>query len=284
MKLGAKLVAGFLIIALVLIAIGGLAFILQQKVNDIKQNVDDVRAEQDSMLEFGFSQYDEHAMAVRCFTTYNPVDVDNYIALKESMHTDNSIASNAILSGLQENATDCEDHQEMADDFTVIISTLEEAHDCFEENATLYANYQLSQADVSEVLGFLSEKNDEVMSDPAFGISNIVNAMDMKILDLESEEEQASNTLNLSIQLGMVAAVLLAILIGLALSRTMTSRLGNMMDAARNIKGGNLNVSVDEAGSDEISELAKAFNQMIMSVRLVAGDMGMMEEDEEKKE
>ena len=284
MKLGAKLVAGFLIIALVLIAIGGLAFILQQKVNDIKQNVDDVRDEQDSMLEFGFSQYDEHAMAVRCFTTYNPVDVDNYIALKESMHTDNSIASNAILSGLQENATDCEDHQEMADDFTVIISTLEEAHDCFEENATLYANYQLSQADVSEVLGFLSEKNDEVMSDPAFGISNIVIALDMKILDLESEEEQASNTLNLSIQLGMVAAVLLAILIGLALSRTMTSRLGNMMDAARNIKGGNLNVSVDEAGSDEISELAKAFNQMIMSVRLVAGDMGMMEEDEEKKE
>jgi nitrogen fixation/metabolism regulation signal transduction histidine kinase len=48
-----------------------------------------------------------------------------------------------------------------------------------------------------------------------------------------------------------------------------------MTEAAKKIREGNLEVSVDEKGSDEIAELGKAFNQMILSVRLVAGEMGM---------
>ncbi|MCK5038183.1 MAG: HAMP domain-containing protein, partial [Thermoplasmata archaeon] len=46
-----------------------------------------------------------------------------------------------------------------------------------------------------------------------------------------------------------------------------------MAEAARKVKNGDLNVSVKEDGNDEIADLAKAFNQMILSVRFVVGSM-----------
>ena len=155
------------------------------------------------------------------------------------------------------------------------------AHVCFTENATLYANFQLT--DVSDVLVKLNSMTEIAMNDETMGISNIIDMMDDRISDLEDDENNASTLLNHSIIIGIVVAVILAVGIGLALSKSMTSRLTNMIDAARNIKTGNLNVSVDETGNDEISELGKAFNQMIMSVRLVAGDMDMDDEPDTGK-
>ena len=275
MKLGAKLVAGFLVVALVLIAIGGLATVLQEKVKDVKAEVEEVQNEQENMLEFGFAIYDEYAMAVRCFTTFQVSEIDDYILEKNNTHVANLAMSEMLLSDFQDN-TGSEVHEEIARDFQDVQDILDEAHICFTENATLYANYQL--ADVSDVLINLNNLTEIAMNDETIGISNIIDMMDDRISELEDDENAALDTLNNSILLGMVVAVVLAIGIGLALSRTMTTRLSNMIDAARNIKTGNLNVSVDESGSDEISELGKAFNQMIMSVRLVAGDMGMIDE------
>ena len=280
MKLGAKLVAGFLVVALVLIAIGGLALVLQEKVKVVKAEVEEVRDEQDSMLEFGFAIYEEDAMAARCFTTFQVSEMDDYILEKNNAHAANLVMSEALLSDLQE-STGHGVHEEIARDFQEVRDILEKAHVCFTENATLYANFQLT--DVTDVLITLNNLTETAMNDETMGITNIINMMDGRISELEDDENTALATLNNSIMLGMVVAVVLAIGIGLSLSRNMTSRLSNMIDAARSIKTGNLNVSVDEAGNDEISELGKAFNQMIMSVRLVAGDMGMDDEPDTGK-
>ena len=277
MKLGAKLVAGFLVVALVLIAIGGLALVLQEKVNDVKAEVEEVRDEQDNMLEFGFAIYEEDAMAARCFTTFQVSEIDDYILEKNNAHAANLAMSEALLSDFQGKAGS--EHEEIISDFQEVQDILDEAHVCFTENASLYANFQL--ADVSDVLVKLNNMTEIAMNDETMGNSNIIDMMDDRISELEEDEKYASTLLNQSIIISIVVAVVLAVGIGLALSKSMTSRLSNMIDAAKSIKTGNVNVSVDEAGNDEISELGKAFNQMIMSVRLVAGDMGMMDEPEE---
>lgn len=275
MKLGVKLVSGFLIVALVLIAIGGVAVVLQDKVKDVKTEVEELRVEQDNMLEFGFAIYDEYVMAVKCFTTFQVSEMDYYILEKNRSHAANLVMSNRLLSDFQER-TGSELHEEIIDDFQEVQNILDYAHKCFTENSTLYAHFLLP--DVTDVLITLNSTTENAMNNETIGINNIISMMENRISILENDENNAFTTLNQSILFGMIVAVVLAVGIGLALSNTMTSRLSNMIDAARKIKKGNMNVSVDEAGNDEIAELGKAFNQMIMSVRLVAGDMDMMDE------
>jgi len=277
-----QLVAGFLVVALVLVAIGGLAIVLQDKVNTVKAEVDDIRAEQDDMVEFQSSIYNEHAVALRCFTTFRPVIVDAYIVSKNETNAANRAIGAAILAGFQEKSASSELHFEVARDFSEVMDILDRAHICFVENSTLYANYKLSQDDVDDLLTVLGDMMDDAMNDPEHGIKSIVNLMDFRSITLEEDETSALTTLNNSILFGVIIAIILSVGIGLALSKTMTSRLSDMIDAARKIKSGNLDVSVNEKGNDEITELGKAFNQMIMSVRLVTGDMGMPETGEDE--
>lgn len=72
---------------------------------------------------------------------------------------------------------------------------------------------------------------------------------------------------------GVVIALVIAVLLGVVTSRTISKPVLGMTDAAKKVKKGDLNVSVDPKGSDEIAELAKAFNQMVMSVRLISADL-----------
>ncbi|MCK5398113.1 MAG: hypothetical protein KAJ33_07690, partial [Thermoplasmata archaeon] len=135
MKLGAKLVAGFLVVALVLIAIGGLAMVLQENVKNIKAEVEEVREEQDNILEFGFAIYEENAMAARCFTTFQVSEIDDYILAKNNTHVANLAMSEALLSDFEE-STGHGIHEEIANDFQEVKNILDEAHECFTENAT----------------------------------------------------------------------------------------------------------------------------------------------------
>ena len=75
----------------------------------------------------------------------------------------------------------------------------------------------------------------------------------------------------------MQVAVAVVILIAVAslLNRKLKKPLVEIADSAKEIKEGNLNVKVDETGNNEISELARAFNQMVLSGRLVTGETGM---------
>jgi HAMP domain-containing protein len=99
------------------------------------------------------------------------------------------------------------------------------------------------------------------------------------IREIENKNSQlisdvSSNIFFVLMSVIVVAAIILVAVISLLNSR-LTKPLIKMANAAGKIKNGDLNVSVDEAGNNEVSDLGKAFNQMILSVRLIAGDMGM---------
>jgi methyl-accepting chemotaxis protein len=73
----------------------------------------------------------------------------------------------------------------------------------------------------------------------------------------------------------VAVAVVILMAVAVLLNRKLTKPLVDIADSAKEIKEGNLNVKVDETGNNEITELAKAFNQMVLSVRLITGETEM---------
>ncbi len=76
-------------------------------------------------------------------------------------------------------------------------------------------------------------------------------------------EEQAFLTrTNRALLVAAVGALLLAVIMGILLARTLTQPLRRMTFAARQIAAGKLDQQVDVTSKDELGELAEAFNQM----------------------
>jgi HAMP domain-containing protein len=95
------------------------------------------------------------------------------------------------------------------------------------------------------------------------------------IKEIESKNSQLVSDVNSQVIFIIITEVAVAVIILIAvatlLNRKLTKPLVDIADTAKEVKEGNLNVKVDESGNNEISELARAFNQMVLSVRLVAG-------------
>lgn len=61
--------------------------------------------------------------------------------------------------------------------------------------------------------------------------------------------------------------IFLAIGVGVTLARGVSKRVGNLADATKRVGAGDLDTRVDEKGSDELSDLARAFNRMLVEVQ-----------------
>jgi len=99
------------------------------------------------------------------------------------------------------------------------------------------------------------------------------------IRDIENKNSQLIDDVSSNIFFVLISVIIVAVIILVGVITLLNSRLTKplikMANAAGKIKDGDLNVTVDETGNNEVSDLGRAFNQMILSVRLIAGDMGM---------
>lgn len=79
---------------------------------------------------------------------------------------------------------------------------------------------------------------------------------------LNPEEQAYLVRANRALLLSAAGALLLAVIVGVLLARTLTKPLRTMTHAARQIAAGNLSQQVEVSSQDELGELAEAFNQM----------------------
>lgn len=84
--------------------------------------------------------------------------------------------------------------------------------------------------------------------------------------------EAAVNLFMLSIVIS-VATLLLAVILALLLSRSLTKPINNLKDAAEKISMGDLSVSIGVDQKDEIGELAISFKRMLTAVRFFTSEM-----------
>jgi HAMP domain-containing protein len=125
------------------------------------------------------------------------------------------------------------------------------------------------------VIGYASDNNNNWIC----LVSHRTSTSMVPIRDIESKNDKLISDVNSQVLFIIVTEVAVAavILIAVAtlLNRKLTKPLVDIADSAKEIKDGNLNVKVDETGNNEITELARAFNQMVLSVRLISGETEM---------
>ena len=90
---------------------------------------------------------------------------------------------------------------------------------------------------------------------------------------------RASNTTRLEIFGFITTAFLFIIAIGLFIADRFTKPLLKVVDASSQIASGNLEVSVTPEGNDEVTALAKSFNQMVASLQRSKSDLIRAHED-----
>jgi putative nucleotidyltransferase with HDIG domain len=78
---------------------------------------------------------------------------------------------------------------------------------------------------------------------------------------------QASRITRWNVSLQILLAMTAALLLGISLSGVITRPILKLKNAASEISRGNLEVSVDMDGTDEVAVLAKSFNEMARSLR-----------------
>ncbi len=83
---------------------------------------------------------------------------------------------------------------------------------------------------------------------------------------LTPEESAYLRRTNTALLLAGAGAVLVALLVGLALARTLTHPLQRLTEATHRMTGGDLEQVVEVKSADELGELAAAFNQMSRAV------------------
>jgi two-component system cell cycle response regulator len=82
------------------------------------------------------------------------------------------------------------------------------------------------------------------------------------VLTPTPQEQQYVDAVDSSLYAGAAAAAVLAVGLGVFLSRGLTRRVSKLTDAVRAMHGGELRQRVPVQGQDEVAELAKAFNEM----------------------
>ncbi len=85
-----------------------------------------------------------------------------------------------------------------------------------------------------------------------------------KVLDRRSKEDIRGYVLAFTALLGIT--ILGAVAVGSLLARSVAVRLAELASATQRVGAGNLAIRVSEAGNDEISALARAFNRMLGEV------------------
>jgi len=260
MKVWIKVLSGFLLIVICLLLMTSSSYSVAYDVMINKQEIDTwdnhLRTVQelhtDLNEEFSLAMMylglENGTMADRALDRYSSKSAENYLnvdQLNDTLSSDDDHSARVKRIRIS--------HQNMTDAFEDCLNTGSDA---------LARKTALDEMKVA----FDNVNNDLIALD-----SEIKKQLD----ELSKTSESLSDCMMVVVVIGVMSTVIVAVFLGVILSRHMVNRIRDITDAAGRIRKGDLSVAADESGNDEISDLSKAFNQMMLTVRLVAGDLGM---------
>ncbi|MCG5516119.1 MULTISPECIES: methyl-accepting chemotaxis protein [unclassified Ectothiorhodospira] len=215
----------------------------------------------DQLSRIGDTLADDRAQLL--IALHNP-NLDNIEAANEAIQANDQQRSRVWQAYLDTYLTPRE--QELAD-------RLAEQMKGLEEQAMGPAAEALSH--------FHLERAESLLREQVTPRAEAVNATLAQLMDLQmnvSEDiyqsalSQYQNTRN-----GMIAGLLLVMAISSAVAvmviRRITGAVDELDQASREMAKGNLTVSVTESGQDELTRVARGFNQMVESVRGIIGQV-----------
>lgn len=184
-----------------------------------------------------------------------------------------------------------EEINEKYDNITEIIGQLNVLSESFKEKALsqdmkdAFAHFMVTRQDFGAMLDdfyqlCINNKDAEAyaliggdMRVVADAEKNAIEAMvAMKVSDAAAKAEENDDVAKSSVTTMVILitiAVVLAISLGIYISRIISKPLNEMVGAAREIADGNLNVEVNLNSKDEVGMLAKAFREMVLNINEV---------------
>ena len=113
------------------------------------------------------------------------------------------------------------------------------------------------------------------------GVYHWMDEWGLCILTKEDQAEAftAIDTLNTAILSASAVAVVVSLLLGLSVTRSITQPLSQVVKGAGEIGRGNLDYRIEIKGSDEISLLARAFNQMTAGLQLITASRDELDKE-----
>jgi methyl-accepting chemotaxis protein len=263
LTVGKKLVGGFLIVAVLALLMGVFAIMQLQKVNNsaVKLGENWLPAAA-TAATLKANATDAQRVLLRHILEHDP-------ATRAKLEADFS----KFVSAYAENA---ERYRK------TITADATEDRTKFEALQRAYAKYQdslnallaLSQADRREeanrylrevTFPLFVETNQQVEALVAFNVDS----------GRAASVQAASNfRLALGVTLAVIAAVfVIALAIGLVISRQITAGLAQVVKAANGLAQGDLNQSVQVNSNDELGDMARSFQEMIVNLRHIVGQV-----------
>ena len=88
--------------------------------------------------------------------------------------------------------------------------------------------------------------------------------------DLEDDLNDATTNMLITLLAVIVGLLIIVPIIAFYLSRSITTPIGNLRDAAEKVSMGDMSVVVSVDSDDEIGDLAQSFDRMVMAVRFLS--------------
>ena len=208
--------------------------------------------------EFLINLYREHAFAVRYISAYNHTEGEQCLEGKEALSEENEV----LLECLNEHF---QGEGEYLDEFGQIMLDFEIMNESFETWSELRAEGLPYENKTQFICRFSHQLNNITMGagpDDQRGL-DFIAANVMAEIERAEEAYYSAEAIDRLVSIsGILVAIVISVVLGVAIARSISKPIENMTEATESIRNGNLDVKVEEAGTDEIERLANAFNAM----------------------
>lgn len=262
MKISAKLLAGFLIVALIAGVVGVVGYINLNNVNILDQD----------MYERQTSTLDDLAVIMQDYQNERVLSRDiilnkdystrqNYIS--QITDIDKEIDNSMVVfkAGIIQDSTST----------LQVFSDLEKSIGEYRQYRDKIINLALANQEEQAITSLYSD-GVAVAQSMQNDLSKLLEVKVTNAKDNADTNKATASTAELAMIIVVAAGILLAILLGLFISRIISKPVRKMVDAAEKIAAGDLNVNIDINTKDEIGILAGAYRKMIDAIRSVISD------------
>jgi HAMP domain-containing protein len=222
----------------------------------------------------------EYTLAIKYIVTENPAEAAEIFEERKKLSDSNSANIDGLITSFKQRdwvtfnpgVDDAGVHAHIAIRLESIQTSMEDMDDILNDIKNLKESSALNYTEALQKLdGLITDIMTGDGPDDNDGFDFIVSSLNGEIEEAKEKRRAAESTIMTGYLIAIIIGVVIAVLMGVALSKSMTSRLTEITEGAEKIKMGDLDVSIKESMNDEITILSKAFNQMILSVRLLTG-------------
>ncbi len=262
LKIGTRMTIGFGIVVILLIGMGALSVVEFLSIEHLQ------------------GTYVNEGVKINSIQKYSKIIDDVYFAVWEVAGIKDKNEKNNLL----------EDVQKFRGDAKGILDSLESAAEGEEKQALVEIRKAVSDArSTNDSVVSLSMAGNEVLSIALLStkgvqrINTVRNTIDlfiqkqMKKLDIiDKQADAASQKTRLILIWFMIAAVLLAVLVGFINTRSITGPIFKIQKRLKDVAAGDISKELEKElweRKDEIGEIGKAVHQVIVNLRTLIGDL-----------